>query len=152
MQKDNKAKSCARAMGQECIAMRIRLISRAISRIYDETLRPHGLKGSQISILAVVSGLGQAEPAKVCRILHLDASTLSRNVTRMRTNGWLKASPRGDRRSHRIELTPEGERILVDAFPAWNAAQEKVSRILGEDNTAAIRRLAEDLWNQPGRG
>jgi DNA-binding MarR family transcriptional regulator len=82
----------AKILGQECVAMRIRLISRAISRIYDDALRPHGLKASQLSILALVSVLGRAEPSEVCRILQLDASTFSRNVTRMRSNGWLEAS------------------------------------------------------------
>ena len=137
---------CARTMGQECIAMRARLISRGISRIYDELLRPHGLKGSQMSILAVIAGLGRPEPSMICRLLQLDASTLSRNVTRMKSKGWLETSSTKDRRSHRLELTSEGEQMLVDAFPSWQDAQVKVIEALGEENAEAIRKVAGALW------
>jgi DNA-binding MarR family transcriptional regulator len=142
----------AKTLGQECVAMRIRTISRAVSRIYDEALRPHGIKASQLSILAVVSILGQAEPSEICRMLHLEASTLSRNMSRMRTRGWLKVSPRKDKRAHRLKLTASGNRILIEAFPAWREAQEKVTSLLGKRNTGAIGRIAETLWQKIGKG
>ncbi len=150
MKKDKTSPTLAQTLGQECIAMRIRLISRAISRIYDEALRPHGLKASQLSILGVIALLGRAGPGEVCRILHLDASTLSRNVNRMRTKGWLDVSSAGDRRAHRLRLTPEGDRILAEVFPAWRKAQDKVTSLLGEDNSAAIERIAWSLWFKAG--
>jgi DNA-binding MarR family transcriptional regulator len=152
MEQDKKTRIFAQTLGQECIAMRIRLISRAISRIYDEALRPSGLKASQMSILAVISLLDQAEPGEVCRMLHLDASTLSRNVARMRTKGWLEVSQTEDRRAHRMHLTPEGDRILVEAFPSWREAQENVKSMLGEDNAAAIQRIAGVLLYKPAAG
>ena len=141
----------ARTLGQECVAMRIRTISRAVSRIYDDALRPHGIKSTQLSILAVVSILGQAEPNEICRMLHLEASTLSRNMNRMRTKGWLRVSPRKDKRAHRLKLTPRGNRILMEAFPAWREAQEKVTSLLGKRNAGAIGRIAEKLWGRAGK-
>jgi len=138
----------AKTVGQECVAMRIRTISRAISRIYDEALRPHGIKATQLGILAVVSILGEAKPSEVCRVLHLEVSTFSRNMRRMRTKGWLKVSPGKDRRAHRLKLTPSGNRILMQAFPAWRGAQEKVTALLGKRNTGAIGRMAETLWRK----
>jgi DNA-binding MarR family transcriptional regulator len=139
------AKECAQEMGGACIAMRSRVINRVISRIYDEALRPHGIKGSQMSILAVISGFGRAEPSEICRLLQLDASTLSRNVSRMKSKGWLKAATRSDRRAHRLELTAEGERIIEEAFSSWQEAQDKVTNALGEENMAAIRKVARTL-------
>ena len=136
---------CAQEMGGACIAMRARVISRVISRIYDEALRPHGLKGSQMSILAVISGLGRAKPSEICDLLQLDASTLSRNVSRMKTKGWLNAAPRGDRRAHRLELTTEGMQMILEAFSSWQEAQDKVTRTLGEENAAAIRKVARTI-------
>jgi DNA-binding MarR family transcriptional regulator len=135
-------------MGVECLALRARLISRVISRIYDEALRPHGLKGSQMSILAVIAGLGQADPRKICRLLELDPSTLSRNVRRMTTRGWIKPSLKGDRRAHQFELTPEGADILVKAFPRWQEAQVRAVATLGGENVAGLRRISGDLWDR----
>jgi DNA-binding MarR family transcriptional regulator len=139
------AKQCAQEMGGACIGMRTRVINRVISRIYDEALRPHGIKGSQMSILAVISGFGRAEPSEICRLLQLDASTLSRNVSRMKSKGWLKAATRSDRRAHRLELTSDGERIIQEAFSSWQDAQDKVAKALGEENMAAIRKVARTL-------
>jgi DNA-binding MarR family transcriptional regulator len=141
----------AKTLGQECVAMRIRTISRVVSRIYDEALRPHGIKATQLSVLAVVSILGQAEPNEICRMLHLEASTLSRNMSRMRTKGWLRVSPRKDKRAHRLKLTPRGNRILMEAFPAWREAQGKVISLLGKRNAGTIGRMAETLWQETGK-
>ena len=151
MKQDTTINMFAKTLGQECVAMRIRTISRAVSRIYDEALRPHGIKASQLSILAVVSILGQAEPNEICRMLHLEASTLSRNMSRMRNKGWLKSSPRKDKRAHRLELTPRGNRILMEAFPAWREAQEKATSLLGKRNAGVIGRIAEKLWGKTGK-
>lgn len=152
MKQDTTINIFAKTLGQECIAMRIRTISRAVSRTYDEALRPHGIKATQLSILAVVSILGQAEPNEVCRMLHLETSTFSRNMSRMRAKGLLRVSPTKDMRAHRVKLTPRGNRILIEAFPAWREAQEKVTSLLGKRNTGAIGRMAETLWRKTGRG
>ena len=141
----------AKTLGEEYVAMRIRTISRAVSRIYDDALRPHGIKATQLGILAIVSILGEAEPNEICRMLHLEASTLSRNMNRMRAKGWLKVSPRKDKRAHRLKLTPKGNRILIEAFPAWRDAQVKVTSLLGKRNAGAIGRMAETLWRKTAK-
>jgi DNA-binding MarR family transcriptional regulator len=145
-EKHKAAGRCAEAMGGECLALRARLISRVISRIYDEALRPYGLKVSQMSILAVLAGLGKADPQEICRLLELDASTLSRNVRRMTTRGWIKPTPKGDRRAHQLALTPEGAGLLVEAFPGWQEAQVKAAEVLGVKNVSGLRKISLDRW------
>ncbi|MGD8228903.1 MAG: MarR family winged helix-turn-helix transcriptional regulator [Desulfobacteraceae bacterium] len=152
MKQDTTINIFAKTLGQECLAMRIRTISRVVSRIYDEALRPHGIKATQLSILAVVSILSQAEPGEICRMLRLETSTLSRNLGRMKTKGWLRVSQGKDRRAHRVRLTPKGNRILMEAFPAWREAQKKVTSLLGKRNTGAIGRIAEKLLQKRGTG
>jgi DNA-binding MarR family transcriptional regulator len=146
MKQNQQAKMCARQMRQKCLAMRVRLINRIISRIYDDVLRPHGIKGSQMSILAAISASGRPGPSEICRMLHLDVSTLSRNVSRMKKKGWLKISPVKDRRAHVLHLTDAGNRMIVDAYSSWQVAQERVEKIIGADNTTAISKFrAPDL-------
>ena len=84
-------------MARECIAVRVRLINRVISALYDEALRPFGLRISQANILAAVAHMGEARPAEVSRILRIEKSTLSRDVELMRRNGWVE-SDTADRR------------------------------------------------------
>lgn len=152
MKKDTTINIFAKTLGKECVGMRIRVISRAISRIYDEALRPHGIKTTQLSILAVVSILGQAAPAEVCRILHLEESTLSRNTRRMANKGWLEIGRAKDRRARLLRLTPEGNQVLIKAFPSWREAQEKVLAMLGEDNLAAIENIVQGMWYRSAGG
>lgn len=151
MQRHKAARRCAEAIGGECLAVRARLISRVISRIFDDALRSHGLKVSQMSILVVIAGLGQADPGDICRMLELDTSTLSRNVARMTTRGWVRPSPKGDRRAHQLELTSEGAEVLVRAFPSWEEAQAKAAEVLGEANATELRKISGDLWAKAAR-
>src|SRR5690242_990240 len=98
-----------------CIAVRLRLLNRVVTGFYDEALRPLGLKISQLNILVVAAKLGLARPAQVCEILQLDTSTLSRNVERMRTQGWLQVAPDDDARAQPFRLTPQGRRLIEKA-------------------------------------
>ena len=85
---DNEKNSRATdAIAQSCIALRLRLLNRVVTNLYYDALRPLGLKVSQLNILVVTAKLGLAQPAKVCDLFRLDASTLSRNVERMRARG-----------------------------------------------------------------
>src|SRR5262245_66458025 len=80
-------------VARECIATKLRLLNRTVTAIYDEALRPHGLKVSQMSVLVTVARLGDASPGAVGRILHLETSTLSRKFDRTRARGWLEVVP-----------------------------------------------------------
>ena len=116
----------------ECIAVRLRMLNRIITNIYDDALRPLDLKVSQMNILVAAAKMGTARPAEVCEHLHLDVSTLSRNVERMKARGWLEVVPDEDGRSQPFRLTPQGRRLLDKTVPAWSAAQEKVKTLLGD--------------------
>jgi DNA-binding MarR family transcriptional regulator len=120
-------------IARECIAVRLRSLNRVVTNLYDDELRPLGLKTSQLNILIATATLGLARPARVCEILQLDASTLSRNVERMRTNGWLEVVPGEDARKQPFRLTPSGKRLIEKAFPAWKKAQRAASQLLGDE-------------------
>src|ERR1041384_1135882 len=116
----------------ECVAVRLRMLNRIITNIYDNALRPLDLKVSQMNILVAAAKMGTARPLQVCEYLHLDVSTLSRNVDRMKARGWLGVAPDEDGRSQPFRLTPQGRKLLEKAVPAWNEAQQEVTRALGD--------------------
>jgi DNA-binding MarR family transcriptional regulator len=128
-----------------CIAGRLRLLNRVVTNLYDDALRPLGIKLSQGNILAVTAKLGVARPAEVCDILQLDTSTLSRTVERMVANGWLEILPGDDARYHPFRLTDQGKRLMEKAIPAWEQAQAQAKKLLGEDGQrlldTAIKRI-----------
>jgi DNA-binding MarR family transcriptional regulator len=132
-------------IASSCIAGRLRLLNRVVTNLYDEALRPLGVKLSQGNVLAVTAKLGVARPAEVCEILELDTSTLSRTVERMVENGWLEILPDEDGRSHPFQLTEQGKRLMEKAIPAWEKAQAEAKKILGDDGLrlldSAIKRV-----------
>ena len=140
-----KTATTIETIATSCIAGRLRLLNRVVTNLYDEALRPLGVKLSQGNILAVTAKLGVARPAEVCDILELDTSTLSRTVERMVSNGWLEILSDEDGRSHPFRLTDQGKRLMEKAIPAWEKAQTEAKKLLGDDGLrlldTAIKRI-----------
>jgi len=128
------------AVSRDCIANKVRLLNRAVTALYDAALRPHGLKISQMSVLVTVQVLGRPSPGAVGRALHMEKSTLSRNVDRMRSRGWLDAAATEDGRATELFVTPAGRRLLRKVHPAWSAAQERAAELLGEPGVRGMAR------------
>ena len=135
-----------------CIAGRWRMLNRAITNIYDDALRPLGLKVSQLNILIVTARLGLARPAQVCDILQLDASTLSRNVKPLQAHGWLEVVPEEDARAQPFRLTAQGKRLIEKAVPAWEEAQRQATELLGEEGIGLLDRAAKKLRELKAEG
>jgi DNA-binding MarR family transcriptional regulator len=135
-----------------CIAVRLRLLNRVVTNLYDEALRPLGLKVSQMNVLVVAAKLGVARPAQVGELLHLDVSTLSRNVDRMMARGWLEAVPEEDARTQPFRLTERGRRLLERAIPAWEKAQRQAAELLGGPGVAVLEEAAKRLGLPAGKG
>ena len=74
-------------------------------------------------ILVVTARFGLARPADVCQRLQLDASTLSRNVERMKAKGWLEVVADADGRAQPFRLTSKGRKLLERAKPAFPSAK-----------------------------
>ena len=134
------------AIARTCIAVRLRLLNRVVTNLYDDARRPLGLKVSQLNILIVTARLGLARPAQVCEILQLDASTLSRNLKPLQAHGWLEVAPEeADARAQPFRLTPQGKRLVEKAVPAWAEAQRRAAELLGDEGIALLDRTATKI-------
>jgi DNA-binding MarR family transcriptional regulator len=143
--KDESLQAKATLIVEECIAVKLRLLTRAVTKIYNRALRPHGLTVSQMNILVAVSYLGQAKQQDICQALHLEKSTLSRDLTRMRERGWVTEFPGDDGRSSLLRVTAHGGKLLQRAIPAWRQAQQQAAALLAERDIAALDRAAKTL-------
>jgi DNA-binding MarR family transcriptional regulator len=128
-------------MAKECIAMRVRLLNRVVTKIYDDCLRPHGLRTAQLNILVAISLMKPATSSELERRLHLEKSTVSRNVERMRHHGWVEFVSGEDGRSHHLYLTVQGATLLKKTTVAWEQAQKKAVSLLGKEGVTALSRL-----------
>ncbi|HTU22434.1 MAG TPA: MarR family winged helix-turn-helix transcriptional regulator [Gemmataceae bacterium] len=141
----DKAPTTIDTISKTCIAVRLRLLNRVVTNLYDDALRPLGLKVSQLNILIVTARLGLARPAQVCDILQLDASTLSRNVKPLQAHGWLEVVPEEDARAQPFRLTPQGRRLIEKAVPSWEKAQRQSTELLGNEGVALLDKAARKV-------
>ncbi len=143
-----KFKKTIDTIAGKCIAVRIRMLNRMVTNIYDDALRPLGIKVSQMNILVAAAKMGTVRPAQLSEQLHLNVSTLSRNVERMKARGWLEVVPEEDGRTHPFRLTNEGRVMVEQAAPTWKKAQRRARALLGDRTVElvglALRRVETD--------
>lgn len=138
-------RAAAERMARECIANQLRMLTRVVTGIYESEFRPLRLTVSQMVILVLTARHGRVRAAEIGRVLQMDASTLSRNIERMRVRGWLEEAPKADGRSRPFRLTPAGARTLRDASRAWERAQTQARNLVGEEGAALLRRLTKPV-------
>jgi DNA-binding MarR family transcriptional regulator len=126
------------AIATNCLSVRLRLMNRMVGAIYDEALRPHGIKASQLNILVAVSAFGRATCQQLCQMLHMDPSTLSRAMKRLQKNHWLQIEPSGEGKILKVEVAHAGFKKIEDAYPDWQRAQDKTAEVLGESTAESI--------------
>ncbi|MGA7263273.1 MAG: MarR family winged helix-turn-helix transcriptional regulator [Stellaceae bacterium] len=135
-------------IGRTCMLMRARLISRVITAIYDEELRPLGIVSPQFALLVIISEIEPATRAEIGRYHHQDRSTLSRNLKIILSEGWAEeVQDEGGGRGRPIVLTEAGRDLIRKGAPEWRVAQARAKALLGEDGAIAITDIANSVMN-----
>lgn len=127
-----------------CVCFNLRKTARAITQMYDEILKPSGLRSTQFSVLAVVAAKGPATMTALSKTLVMDRTTLTRNLKPLLDQGLVKAGKGADRRQRPIAITGDGEAALVLALPLWRRAQDRVVVGLGEARWRGMTRLLDE--------
>lgn len=128
--------------------MRARLISRVITAIYDEELRPLGIVSPQFALLVIISEIEPATRAEIGRYHHQDRSTLSRNLKIILSEGWAEeVQDEGGGRGRPIVLTEARRDLIRKGVPEWRVAQARAKALLGEDGAIAITDIANSVMN-----
>src|SRR5437867_5772923 len=129
-----------------CVCSTLRMVSRAVTQLYDDILRPSGLRVTQFSILATIARMGEANLRQLEHALAIDQTTFTRSLGLLERDGMIERVPHHDGRVKAMRLTSRGTRTLERARPLWARAQEKLLREVGTKAWAdAQRRLARLL-------
>src|SRR5271167_2257246 len=135
-------------MNASCVCLRARLISRVLTGLYDEGLRPFGIGSAQFALLGVIFEIEPATRAEIGRFHHQDRSTLTRNLKLIFSSNWaeeVQEEIAGRRRP--IVATKLGKKLLVDTAPAWRKAQGRTKALLGKGGVTAVTKIADSLQN-----
>lgn len=127
-----------------CTNLKLRQLSRRVTRHYDAHVAPTGLKNTQYSLLSYVVKLGPITAGALAAAMGLEASTLSRNLQPLVEQGWVVARPGDDARQRIVEATPEGQALRQRAQRAWKQAQLALNQRLGEARVVALHALLDE--------
>jgi DNA-binding MarR family transcriptional regulator len=116
-----------------CISTRIRQLSRIITRIYDDVMRPLGITASQFTLLTQLAQQDGITAVEIGHTLDIEKSTLSRNLKRLLALGHITMDPPAGRRGRGLHLTPKGELVIQQGFPVWRDAQMRTIRVMGAE-------------------
>jgi len=133
-------------IARDCLMTRARQISRILTSVYDDALRPFGIVAPQFSLLVLIAEFGPISRSDLGRRSQHERSTLTRNLQPLIAHGWVAESvPASDGRSRPLSLTHEGNALLKNAANAWSAAQGHAARLLGEDGARDLMNIAREL-------
>lgn len=110
--------------------------------MYDEALRPTGLRSTQMALLMAAQGAPCVTLCGLAELLVVDRTTLTRNLKPLEKKGLLRVECGEDRRARSVCITDSGVAVLKQAIPLWAEVQTKVVGSLGEDR---FDRMVDDL-------
>jgi DNA-binding MarR family transcriptional regulator len=110
-----------------------RRASRALTQLYEEAIRPLGLRASQLTILQALSRAGEVSQGQLGEMLAMDSTSLTRTLAIMRRQGWIVERRGEDRRERWLRLAKGGETKLSRVLPIWEKVQSRLRRQLGEE-------------------
>lgn len=131
----------ATSTAETCIATRVRQLSRIVTRVYDDALRPHKITASQFTLLTQLAQTDGITAAEIGLDLDIEKSTLSRNLKRLLVLGHIEMDPPAGRRGRGLHLTPRGKQVIQEAFPLWQEAQRRATECMGMEARAILDNL-----------
>ena len=121
-----------------CLCATFRRTARALSQLYDEAVRPLGLKTTQFTILQALSLTGEVSQGRLGEILVLDSTTLTRTLAIMKRRKWVAVRQGRDGRERLISLSEAGRKQFNLASPAWQAVQDRLRSQLGDERWSGL--------------
>ena len=123
-----------------CLCLHVQRAARAIARQFDDALRPLDITNGQFSLMMALNRPVPPNMGSVALLLAMDRTTLTAALKPLERRGLIEIfADEQDRRSRRLRLTLEGERLLARAVPIWKATHAVVDERLGQGGPERLR-------------
>jgi DNA-binding MarR family transcriptional regulator len=136
--------SIAESTAASCLSTRVRQLSRIVTRVYDDAMRPLGITASQFTLLTQLAQQDGITAVEIGFTLDIEKSTLSRNLKRLLALGLITMDPPAGRRGRGLHLTPKGQATIKDAYPIWQSAQHRATAAMGAETRSMLDRLVQN--------
>ena len=129
-----------------CNNAELRKATRHLGQLFDEVMRPSGLRAAQHGILYHVKAMDRPTMKALARELVMDLSALGHTLKPLARDGFLRLDPDDrDARAKRVSLTPAGEAKLEETTALWRSAQDRVETTLGAEKAKAMRTMLAEV-------
>lgn len=126
-----------------CLCLASRRAAGTITREFDQSLRVHGLRATQFTLLAALRPAAPKSIGDLAELLSADRTTLTHNLAVAEQHDLVSVrASREDARSRIATITAKGTRALGAASPTWRETQQRLLADIGEPAAASLRRLA----------
>jgi len=126
-----------------CACFDLRKATRAVSRLYDDCLRPLGLNITQYSLLRVIEP-EQISVSALSRAMVMDRTSITRALVPLERDGLIRSRAGSDKRTRIVSLTKRGAKLLAKARPRWDEAQKTFLNLIGDERWTVMRGLLRD--------
>ena len=123
----------------------LRRASRSLTQLYEDALRPTGIRSTQFTLLQTLSRVGEISQGRLGQILAIDSTTLTRSLAIMEREGWITERLGTDRRERLLRLSKTGRAKFQSAVPAWEKAQAQLLGQLGTEQWENLLALAAQV-------
>jgi DNA-binding MarR family transcriptional regulator len=128
------------------------LVSRAVHALVDDAIRPAGLDADEYAIYSVLASGDPMTPTELARWMAAPPTTVSSFIKRFEKRGHLiRVTNPEDGRSHRVQLTAEGQQAHAHASRLYRPVLAEVEQRLKDqaDRThqhlQALHRVVDTL-------
>lgn len=117
-------------------------MARAMRRRFERAVEPLGLRARHLVALTHLKDHGPSPQQTLIDVLGLDASNLVALLNELEDADLIvRSRDRTDRRRGIIELSPEGERLLLEVDRALEAVDDEILVALSSEERASLNEL-----------
>src|SRR5256885_3223607 len=114
-----------------CYCATLRQAARAITVLYEQMLADSGLHATQYTALQLLDSAPNLSTTELAEALGIDQTTATRTLALIKKAGLAGDTIGLDRRQRRWALSAQGQSLMRQLTPRWEAAQAAFEKRLG---------------------
>ena len=127
-----------------CFGHRSRKAARAVTRAFNQRLKPLGLQITQFILLGAISRKDDRSIADLAEDVGVEPSAVLRNLKLLEERGLVSNAGGRGRGGRKLRITEAGRALIANSMPAWRKAQADLAALLdgkAHETRAALLRL-----------
>ena len=127
---------------EQCVGNKLRRLSRIVDGHYRSGLKDFNITENQMSLLFVLHTAGKVDQGFLGKILHLERSSISRNINILIRNEYVT---KNSEYRPQVLLTNKGTNLVNKLIPLWENIMDNIVSEIGEEGVDMINKLEKKL-------